>query len=80
MRYVPRGVCSREMNVELEGRRIKKISVIGGCSGNMQGVVSLLIGMDVDEAIEKIRGIKCGDKQTSCPDQLSIALVKAKKL
>ena len=78
--YKPRGVCSRKMKVELEGNIIKNVVIVGGCPGNTEGISRLLVGMDVDEAIKRLRGVKCGFKKTSCPDQLSIALEEAKKL
>jgi len=75
--YTPRGTCSRRMTVELEDGIIKNVAIEGGCSGNLQGISSLVIGMKATDAIEKLRGIKCGPRPTSCPDQLSIALEKA---
>ena len=78
-RYKPQGVCSREMIIELEGNIIKKVTIIGGCAGNTVGVSRLIEGMDVDEAIRRIKGIPCGMRSTSCPDQLAIALEEAKK-
>ena len=75
--YTPRGTCSRRMTVELENGIIKNVEIQGGCSGNLQGISALVIGMKATDAIEKLRGIRCGPKPTSCPDQLSIALEKA---
>ena len=75
--YIPRGTCSRRMTVELEDGIIKKVDILGGCSGNLQGLSSLITGMKAEDAIRKMRGISCGGKPTSCPDQLSIALEKA---
>lgn len=75
--YLPRGVCAREFFIELDGEKIKKIEIRGGCDGNLKGITHLLAGMNVKEAIERMRGIRCGHKETSCPDQLSIALEKA---
>ncbi len=75
--YFPKGTCSKQMEVELEDGVIRDVRVLGGCSGNLQGIMSLLRGMKADEAVEKLRGIRCGAKATSCPDQLSIALTKA---
>ena len=72
--YRPRGVCSREMRVELEDGIIRKVKVIGGCDGNLKGISSLLVGMRAEDAIARLEGIRCGFKNTSCPDQLSIAL------
>ena len=75
--YRPKGVCSRLMQVEVEDGIIRKVEVKGGCSGNLQGISSLVRGMKAADAIERMRGIRCGFKPTSCPDQLSIALEKA---
>ena len=72
--YWPKGVCSRQMNIETEGNIIKSVQVIGGCSGNLQGIAKLVEGMDIDTAISKMDGIRCGSKPTSCPDQLAKAL------
>ena len=72
--YRPRGVCSREMRVELEDGIIRKVKVIGGCDGNLKGISSLLVGMRAEDAIARLEGIRCGFKNNSCPDQLSIAL------
>ena len=72
--FRPRGVCSHEMRVKIEDGIIRKVAVKGGCSGNLQGISKLLVGMDAREAISRMRGIRCGFKPTSCPDQLSKAL------
>lgn len=77
--YTPRGTCSRKMTVDVEGDIIRDVKIEGGCSGNLQGISNLVKGMKVDEAIEKMKGIKCGFKPTSCPDQLAIALEGAMK-
>lgn len=77
-RFTPRGVCSQEMIIELDGDTIKKVRIIGGCAGNTAGVSRLIEGMKVDEAIKKLKGIPCGFRPTSCPDQLAIALEQAK--
>ena len=77
-RFKPRGVCSREMIIELDGDIIKSVKIIGGCAGNTVGVSKLIEGMKIDEAIKRLKGIPCGIKSTSCPDQLSIALEEAK--
>ena len=77
--YSPRGVCSRQMELEIEGDRIVSAKILGGCAGNTQGVSRLLIGMTVDDAIERLSGIRCGFKPTSCPDQLSKALKEYKE-
>lgn len=75
--FSPRGVCSRGIDVELENGIIQNIEFHGGCAGNTQGVATLCRGMRAEEAIERLSGIRCGFKSTSCPDQLSIALKEA---
>lgn len=77
MDYVPSGVCSRLMRVELDQDTIKHVEIIGGCNGNLKGISSLVKGMKVDDAISRLEGITCGFKSTSCPDQLAKALRKA---
>ena len=77
--YYPTGVCSRMIKIELENNKIKAVSFTGGCNGNTQGISKLAQGMDIDEAIEKLSGIDCGGRGTSCPDQLSKALKEAKE-
>ncbi|MBR0137390.1 MAG: TIGR03905 family TSCPD domain-containing protein [Erysipelotrichaceae bacterium] len=73
-RYLPRGVCSTEYTFDIEDDRIKDVVIVNGCQGNLRGIRSLLIGMNIDEVIEKFEGITCGMKPTSCPDQISRAL------
>ena len=77
--YKTRGVCSRAIDIELEGGVIKSVRFTGGCNGNTQGVASLVRGMDVNEAISRLKGIDCGGKGTSCPDRLATALEQALK-
>ena len=72
--YIPKGVCSSKFDLEIEDNKIKSLSVTGGCNGNLKGISSLLKGMDVNEAISRLKGIECGFKKTSCPDQISKAL------
>ena len=72
--YRPRGVCSQLMEIETDGNTIQSLRVLGGCDGNLQGISRLVVGMDVDEAIARLEGIRCGYKNTSCPDQLAQAL------
>ena len=74
--YIPRGVCSRSFHIEVDDGTIQDIQVVGGCSGNLQGISSLLRGMKVEQAIDRLEGIRCGAKQTSCPDQIAQALKK----
>ena len=76
-KFRPRGVCSQEMRVTLEDGIIQNVEIIGGCSGNLQGISRLIQGMPAEEAIRRMKGIRCGFKDTSCPDQLSIALTEA---
>ena len=77
--YTPKGVCSRKMTVEIEDGIILSLRVDGGCSGNLQGIARLVEGMSVEEAIHRTEGIRCGWKDTSCPDQLSKALKQYQK-
>ena len=72
--YRPKGVCSQLMEIETEDGKIKSVDVMGGCSGNLKGISALVVGMDVEEAIRRMEGIRCGYKATSCPDQLAQAL------
>lgn len=75
--YKTKGVCSREVRVELDGDKIESVEIIGGCNGNLSGISKLLKGMDARDAIARMRGTTCGFKPTSCPDQISYALEKA---
>lgn len=77
--YTPKGVCSSKMRIELDGNIIKKVEIIGGCAGNTVGVSRLIEGMNIDEAIKRLKGIPCGFRTTSCPDQLAKALEEAKE-
>lgn len=72
--YRTQGVCSRVIYLDVEDGIVKDVEFVGGCSGNLQGISSLVKGMKVEEVIEKVKGIRCGMKSTSCPDQLSQAL------
>jgi len=77
--FTPKGVCSRKMTIEIEGDTVKSLSVLGGCNGNLKGISSLVKGMKIDEIIERLDGIDCGGKGTSCPAQLAIALKQYKE-
>lgn len=77
--YYPQGTCSMQIDLEIEDNRIRNVQFYGGCNGNLQGISRLVKGMDVDEAISKLSGIRCGYKNTSCPDQLATALRQAKQ-
>lgn len=72
--YQPKGVCSRLMRIEVDDGVVKSLQVMGGCSGNLQGIAKLVEGMKVEEVIARLDGIRCGFKPTSCPDQLAQAL------
>ena len=80
MEYIfnPRGVCSRQFVFELDGDTISSVKIMGGCHGNLQGIAALLKGMKVDDAIERMQGIRCGMKPTSCPDQIAKGLISYK--
>lgn len=76
--YIPKGVCSRKMIIEVEDGKVKDLQVIGGCNGNLKGIAMLVRGMSVDEVISRLDGITCGSKSTSCPAQLAEALKEYK--
>ena len=76
MKYQTNGVCSREIDFEVVDGKLHNVHFVGGCNGNLQGVGALVEGMEIHEAISRLRGIKCGMKGTSCPDQLATALEK----
>lgn len=78
-KFRPVGVCSMEMEVDIEDGIIKDAKIIGGCAGNTVGLTQLLVGMTVDEAIKRLKGIPCGIKGTSCPDQFALGLEKIKE-
>lgn len=75
--FTPRGVCSRQINVDVEDGIIKNVQFIGGCNGNTQGVAKLAVGRPAKEVIELLKNTDCNGKGTSCPAQLAIALEKA---
>lgn len=76
--FQPRGVCSQAMRVEVDDQGIiQKLEVAGGCSGNLQGISALVVGMPAQEAIRRLKGIRCGFKDTSCPDQFARGLEAA---
>ena len=76
--YRPEGVCSTEMIFEIENNIVKSLKVINGCDGNLKGISELVKGMSIDDVIAKLKGIKCGFKSTSCPDQIARALEEFK--
>lgn len=75
--YIPRGVCSTKLDFELDGDIVKNVQFSGGCNGNLKAISALVDGMSVDEVAQKLSGISCGMKPTSCTDQLATALKKA---
>lgn len=77
MDYKPQGVCSKSMEIEVEEGVVKKLTIKGGCQGNLQGISKLVEGMRVEDVIVRLKGITCGFKKTSCPDQLACALQQA---
>ncbi|HCW80374.1 MAG TPA: TIGR03905 family TSCPD domain-containing protein [Ruminococcaceae bacterium] len=76
--YKTEGTCSREIIVELDGDTVRSVKFIGGCNGNTKGISALVKGMKVEDVISRLKGIKCGMKPTSCPDQLATALQACK--
>ena len=79
MKYRTKGTCSSSIDIEMDGNVIKSVIFTGGCNGNLQGISKLVEGRDIDTVIERLDGIHCGMKETSCPDQLANALKKAKE-
>ena len=78
MQYKTRGTCSSIIEFDLDGKTVRNVRFINGCSGNTQGISRLVEGMDVDEVISRLEGVDCAGRGTSCPDQLSKALRQAK--
>ncbi len=76
LKYTTQGTCSREIDIQLKDGVIESVQFTGGCHGNLQGVSALVRGMTPEEAISRLKGIRCGSKPTSCPDQLALALEK----
>lgn len=73
--YHPQGVCSKEMRFEMEGDVIRKVVIVGGCPGNLLGISRIMENKRIDEVVEAFQGVCCGGKKTSCPDQISKALL-----
>lgn len=78
MTYKTSGVCSKKIDFEITDGKLHNVSFTGGCHGNLQGIGRLVEGMEVDEVISRLEGIRCGFKNTSCPDQLAKALKSLK--
>ena len=79
MQYKTKGTCSTHIDFEVVDGKVTNVVFTRGCSGNTQGVSALVVGMDIDEAIKRLEGIKCGPRSTSCPDQLANALKTLKR-
>ena len=77
--YKTQGTCSQMIFFDIEDNKVKNVKFMGGCNGNLKGIAALVEGMDVDEVISRVEGVKCGMKRTSCPDQLAQALKAAKE-
>ena len=77
--YKTKGVCSQMISFEIEDSKLSNVQFYGGCNGNLKGIGSLVEGMNIDDVIARLEGIKCGMKTTSCPDQLALALEEAAK-
>lgn len=77
--FIPNGVCSKKMTIEIDNGIVKSYTTLGGCAGNSLGVGALVKDMPIDEVIKRLSGIVCGYKETSCPDQLAKALIKYKE-
>ncbi len=77
--YKTKGTCSQMISFDLEDGKVKNVQFLGGCNGNLKGIGALVEGMDIDAVIERVEGIRCGMKPTSCPDQLAKALRAAKE-
>ena len=72
--YRTQGTCCQAFDIEVEDGKVKNVQFYGGCNGNLQGICSLIRGMMVEDVVERLKGIRCGAKATSCPDQLATAL------
>ena len=76
--YKTKGTCSQKIFFDVENGKVTNVQFLGGCNGNLKGIAALVEGMDVDQVISRVEGIRCGMKNTSCPDQLAQALKEAK--
>ena len=74
VRFAPSGVCSKLMNLKIKDNIVLSLETIGGCSGNLKGIGSLVVGMNINDVVNKLSGIPCGSRPTSCPDQLAKCL------
>ena len=76
--FKTKGTCSQHILFDVEDGKVKNVQFLGGCNGNLKGIGALVEGMDIDDVIARVDGIRCGGKETSCPDQLATALKQAK--
>ena len=76
--YKTKGTCSQLITFDIEDNKVYNVKFLGGCNGNLKGIAKLVEGQDIDDIINRIEGVRCGPKQTSCPDQLAQALKQAK--
>ena len=79
MKYQTKGTCSTSLDVEVEDGKIKFVQFFGGCNGNLKGIASLVTGMEIEDAISRLKGIRCGFKPTSCTDKIAHALEQIKE-
>ena len=75
--YKTKGTCSQKIFFDIEDNKVKNVQFVGGCNGNLKGIGALVEGMKAEDVIDRVAGIQCGMKSTSCPDQLSVALRQA---
>ena len=75
--YQTKGTCSRQMMIEVEDGVVRSVKIVGGCDGNLKAISKLVVGMKVEDVVDRLSGIRCGGKPTSCPDQLATALRQA---
>lgn len=75
--YIPKGVCSNKIEFDINDKIISNVKIYGGCPGNAIGVSKLVEGKSIDEIYNSLKGVRCGNKPTSCPDQLAIAIMEA---
>ncbi len=75
--FIPRGVCSRKIDFDIENGIVKNVIFSGGCNGNTQGIGKLVEGMEATEVAKRLKGLNCNGRGTSCPDQLAIAISEA---
>jgi uncharacterized protein (TIGR03905 family) len=75
--YKTKGTCSKKINFDLQGGKLQSVSFKDGCNGNLKAIGLLVEGMDADEVVRKLKGVRCGNKETSCADQLALGILQA---